>query len=140
MKTSILILLFSTVTFVSNVFSQIKISNFEDVKAQIIALEKAASKDSYFSRGFFHSIFQRTEYMEAYVMEPMAKKMLAESQALQTEFEKKKAEDKSFAIDANAILTWFYSKTKYYDERYLLYPVARVLWIHHTTSRENFVG
>ena len=24
-------------------------------------------------------------------------------------------------------MTWFYSKTKYYDERYLLYPVGRQL-------------
>ena len=89
-------------------------------------LLEPTSKDSYFSWGFFHSIFQRTEYMEAYVMEPMAKKMLEESQALQTEFEKKKAEDKAFAGDTNAILIWFYSKTKYSDERYLLYPVGRV--------------
>ncbi len=33
--------MFSTVTFISNVFSQAKASNFENVKAQIIALEKA---------------------------------------------------------------------------------------------------
>lgn len=85
------------------------------------------SKDSYFSWGFFHSIFQRTEYIEAYIMEPMAKKMLEESPALQKEFEEKKAADKIFAKDQNAILTWFYSKTKFYDERYLLYPVGRAL-------------
>ena len=85
------------------------------------------SKDSYFSWGFFMSIFQRTEYIEAYVMEPTAKKMLEDSPALQKEFEEKKAQDKSFANNPNAILTWFYSKTKFYDERYLLYPVGREL-------------
>ncbi|MEO7306612.1 MAG: M14 family metallopeptidase [Ferruginibacter sp.] len=90
-------------------------------------LLEPSSKDSYFSWGFFHSIFQRTEYMEAYVMEPMAKKMLEDSPALKKEFEEKKAADKIFANDQNAILTWFYSKTKFYDERYLLYPVGRVL-------------
>ncbi len=90
-------------------------------------LLEPASKDSYFSWGFFHSIFQRTEYMEAYVIEPTAKKMLEESPELQKEFEEKKAKDKSFANDPNAILTWFYSKTKFYDERYLLYPVGREL-------------
>jgi hypothetical protein len=90
-------------------------------------LLEPASKDSYFSWGFFHSIFQRTEYIEAYIMEPMAKKMLEESPALQKEFEEKKATDKAFANDQNAILTWFYSKTKFYDDRYLLYPVAREL-------------
>ncbi len=85
------------------------------------------SKDSYFSWGFFLSIFQRTEYIEAYVMEPMAKKMLKESPALQKEFEEKKATDSAFAKDPAAILTWFYSKTKFYDDRYLLYPVGRAL-------------
>ncbi len=85
------------------------------------------SKDSYFSWGFFLPIFQRTEYIEAYIMEPMAKKMLDESPELRQEFEQKKASDKAFANDQNAILTWFYSKTKFYDERYLLYPVGRAL-------------
>lgn len=83
------------------------------------------SPDSYFSWGFFHQIFQRTEYIEGYVMEPMIKKMLEESPELKAEFEKKKSEDTNFANNSNAIFTWFYSKTKYYDDRYLLYPVGR---------------
>jgi murein tripeptide amidase MpaA len=83
------------------------------------------SPDSYFSWGFFYQIFQRTEYIEAYVMEPTIKKMLEESPDLKKEFEKKKAEDTSFANNPYAIFAWFYSKTKYYDERYLLYPVGR---------------
>ena len=40
----------------------------------LMTLLEPASNDSYFSWGFFHSIFQRTEYIEAYVMEPLAKK------------------------------------------------------------------
>jgi hypothetical protein len=60
-------------------------------------------------------------------MDPIAKKLLEDSPALQKEFEEKKAADKAFANNPNAILTWFYSKTKYYDERYLLYPVGRLL-------------
>ena len=83
------------------------------------------SSDSYFSWGFFYQPFQRTEYIEAYVMEPTIKKMLGESPELKKEFEKKKLEDTNFANNPNAIFTWFYSKTKYYDERYLLYPVGR---------------
>ena len=85
------------------------------------------SKDSFFSCEFFHSIFQRTEYMEEYIMEPLAKKMLADSPELRKEFEMKKVQDLAFANNQNAILTWFYSKTKYYDSRYLLYPVGRIL-------------
>jgi hypothetical protein len=86
------------------------------------------SPDSYFQWGFFMQIFQRTEYIEAYVMEPTIKKMLEESPALQKEFEKKKAGDVSFANDPNAIFSWFYGKTKYYDDRYLLYPIGRELF------------
>lgn len=85
------------------------------------------SPDSFFSWGFFNSIFQRTEYIEAYVMEPTMTKILAESPELQKEFEDKKASDNVFANDPYAIYIWFYSKTNYYDHRYLLYPVGRHL-------------
>jgi len=103
------------------------ISSDQPLGELAMLLLEPMSKDSYFSWGFFLSIFQRTEYIEAYVMEPMAKKMLEESPELQKEFELKKAQDKAFANNQNAILTWFYSKTKYYDDRYLLYPVGREL-------------
>ncbi len=92
-----------------------------------VLLLEPNSPDSYFQWGFFHEIFQRTEYIEAYVMEPMAKKMLEDSPELKKEFEQKKINDPVFAKDPTAIFSWFYSKTKYYDERYLLYPVGREL-------------
>ncbi len=85
------------------------------------------SPDSFLSWGFFNQIFQRTEYIEAYVMEPTMKKMLEDSPELQKEFDQKKATDAVFAMDSDAIYSWFYSKTKYYDERYLLYPIGRNL-------------
>lgn len=90
-----------------------------------VLLLEPKSPDSYFSWGFFYQIFQRTEYIEAYVMEPTIKKMLDESPELKAEFEKKKSEDSSFATNPNAIFAWFYKQTKYYDDRYLLYPVGR---------------
>jgi hypothetical protein len=89
-----------------------------------VLLLEPKSPDSYLSWGFFDQIFQRTEYIEAYVMEPTMKKMLEESPELQKEFEQKKSQDPLFANDPNAIYTWFYSKTKYYDSRYLLYPIG----------------
>jgi len=104
-----------------------RISTDQPLGDLAILLLEPASPDSYFQWGFFPQIFQRTEYIEAYVMEPMAKKMLEDSPELKKEFEQKKIQDKAFANDPDAILTWFYSKTKYYDDRYLLYPVGRVL-------------
>lgn len=92
-----------------------------------MVLLEPVSKDSFFRWGFFLSIFQRTEYIEPYVMEPMAIKMLKESPALKAEFEQKLSADATFAKNPNAILGWFYSKTKYYDKNYLLYPIGREL-------------
>lgn len=92
-----------------------------------ILLLEPNSPDSYFSWGFFSKIFQRTEYIEAYVMEPLMKQMLENDPELKKEFEKKQEQEATFAKDPYAIFSWFYSKTKYYDERYLLYPVGREL-------------
>jgi len=102
-----------------------RISTDQPLGDLAILLLEPKSPDSYFSWGFFPQIFQRTEYIEAYVMEPTMKKMLDESPDLKKEFEQKKAGDVLFAKDPNAIFNWFYSKTKYYDDRYLLYPVGR---------------
>jgi hypothetical protein len=90
-----------------------------------IALLEPASGDSFFQWGFFLDCLQRTEYAEAYVMEPTARAMLAADPALVAEFETKLAADPEFAADPRARLDFFYRRTPYYDERALLYPVAR---------------
>ena len=70
---------------------------------------------------------QRTEYIEGYVIAPMAEEMMARDPALKNEFEKRLAADKVFADDPTARLQWFYERSPYYDQRYLLYPVGREL-------------
>jgi hypothetical protein len=82
------------------------------------------SPDSFFQWGFFLSILSRTEYVEPYVMEPMARTMLKENADLRQDFERKLKEDPGFAKDPRARLQWFYEKTPYYDQRYRLYPVG----------------
>lgn len=93
----------------------------------VTLLLEPSSNDSYFSWGFFTSIFQRTEYIEEYIMEPMIRKMLNDSDDLKWEFEKKKEADPNFGKNPYAIYSWFYAKTPYYDARYLLYPIGRVV-------------
>ena len=88
-------------------------------------LLEAESPDGVLAWNFFPAILQRTEYMEAYVTAPMADTMLARDPALKAEFEAKLAADKAFAADGDARLAWFYAQTPYFDDRYLLYPVAR---------------
>ena len=83
------------------------------------------SPDSYFQWGFMLEILNRTEYVEAYVMEPMAARMLEEDAELAAEFRQKLLSDREFAGDPRARLQWFYEKTPFYDREHLRYPIAR---------------
>ncbi len=88
-------------------------------------LLEAESPDGALAWNFFPAILQRTEYMEAYVTAPMADAMLKADPALKARFEAKLAAEPAFAADGDARLAWFYLQTPYFDDRYLLYPVAR---------------
>lgn len=96
----------------------------------VCALLEPVSEDSFFSWGFFLEIIQRTEYVEAYVMEPMAEKMLAEDPKLAREFEDKLKSDDQFRNNPQERLQWFYQRTPFYDDRAGLYPVAREIKIN----------
>jgi hypothetical protein len=83
--------------------------------------------DSYFQWGFFPECLERTEYFETYVLEPYAADALLKNPRLKADFEKKKAEDEAFSKDQQAQLRWFYERSPYADDTYLLYPVGRSL-------------
>lgn len=89
------------------------------------ALLEAESPDSVLAWNFFPGMLQRTEYIEGYAIAPLAEKMLAADPTLRQAFEAKLAADPAFAADGYARLEWFYQRTPYYDDRYLLYPIAR---------------
>lgn len=91
-----------------------------------INLLTAESPDSFWSWGFFNSTLVSAEEPEEYVMEPMARKMLAEDPKLAAEFKKKLKEDKAFAKDPQARLQWFYQRTPFYDVNAYVYPVGTV--------------
>lgn len=88
-------------------------------------LLEAESPDGLLAWNYFPQILQRTEYIEGYAIAPLAEQMLARDPALKAEFEKKLKSDKAFAADPAARLGWFYARTPYYDDRYLLYPIGR---------------
>lgn len=90
----------------------------------VMTLLEPESEDSFFQWGFFNEILQRTEYMEGYVIAPMAEAMLAADPALRSAFEARLAADADFAGNPDARLAWFYERSPYYDARYLLYPVG----------------
>ena len=90
-------------------------------------LLEAESPDSLLQWGFFPDILQRTEYMEGYAIAPLADAMLARDPALKAAFDRALADDSALAADPAKRLAWFYRRTPYYDDRYLLYPVGREL-------------
>jgi hypothetical protein len=89
-------------------------------------LLEPASPDSFLSWGFFNANLTSAEAPEAYVMEPMARAMLAESPALRKAFAEKLKTDKNFAKDRNARLNWFYNQTPFADSNRYMYPVGKV--------------
>ncbi|WP_105198953.1 M14 family metallopeptidase [Pseudoalteromonas sp. T1lg10] len=78
--------------------------------------------DSLLQWGFFHSLFQRTEYVENYALAPYAEQMLLNNEDIKESYEQK-LKDSSFAEDAKARRAWLYAQSPYYDQQYLNYPI-----------------
>ena len=91
----------------------------------VVLLLEPQSSESFFAWGMFPEVLSRVEYIEPYAIAPLADRMLAADPALKAEFEARLASDPAFAANPHARLAWFYERTPFYDDRYLLYPVAR---------------
>lgn len=91
----------------------------------VMYLLEPQSPDSFLAWGFFVEIFSRTEYIEEYAIEPLARWMLARDEKLKQEFEQKKKQEPDFVNDKAKVYQWFYERSEFYDTRYLLYPVGR---------------
>jgi len=102
------------------------ISTDQPLGELLVLMLEPQAPDSFLQWGFFLEIFTRTEYAEAYVLEPLAQKMLDNDADLKIRFEKKLASDETFAGSQYLRLMWFYEQTPFYDGQYLLYPVARI--------------
>jgi hypothetical protein len=103
----------------------VRISTDQPLGALAAYLLEPESDDSFFAWGFFSEILQRVEYMEPYAIAPMAERMLENDPALKAEFEKRLQEDPAFAASPLRRLQFFYERSPFYDDRYLLYPVGR---------------
>jgi hypothetical protein len=91
-----------------------------------IHLLEPQAPDSLLAWGFFNAIFERKEYAEPYVMERLARDMLANDPKLREEFERRLAADKTFAASPGARLEFFYRRSPWWDPRLGLYPVGRL--------------
>ena len=103
----------------------VRVSTDQPLGTLAALILEPSSPDSLFQWGFFNSILSPTEYVEAYIMEPMAERMMAEDPKLAEEFRAKLESDAAFRGNANARLWWFYQRTPFYDERARLYPIGR---------------
>jgi hypothetical protein len=94
-------------------------------KVAIHFLEPEAP-DSAVAWGFFNAIFEQKEYAEPYVMEPLARDMLAKDPALAKDFAERLAADAAFAASPEARLNFFYLRSPWRDPHLGLYPVGRL--------------
>ena len=92
----------------------------------VLHLLEPAAPDSLLRWGYLDAIFEMKEYGEDYVLEPLARGMLARDPKLKEEFEAKLANDPVFAADAHARLNFFYERSPYRDERLNVYPIGRI--------------
>lgn len=102
----------------------VRVSTDQPLGNLAMVMLEPESADSLLAWGFFSEILQRTEYIEGYVAAPMAERMLDADPALKAEFTALLAADPVFAADPKARLAWFYQRSPFYDERFLLYPVG----------------
>ncbi len=84
------------------------------------------SPDSFVAWGFFNSIFEQKEYGEGYVLEKLAREMLAKDENLRREFEQRLKADEKFAASPRERLRFFYERSPYWDREMNVYPVGRV--------------
>ncbi len=105
----------------------IRIPTDQPLGALATCLLEPESEDSFFAWGFFTEILQRVEYMEPYAIAPMAEQMLADDPNLKAQFEERLRNEDGFAASPLRRLQFFYERSPFYDDRYLLYPVGREL-------------
>ena len=93
----------------------------------ILNLLEPHAPDSLTRWGFFNAIFEEKEYAEHYVLEALAREMMANDPALEREFRERLATDAEFAASPSERLRFFYRRSPYWDPQMNLYPVGRII-------------
>jgi hypothetical protein len=91
----------------------------------VTALFEPSGTDSFLQWGFFNAAFEQKEYMEAYVAEEVAERMLADP-ATKKAFVERLERDATFAASPAARLDFFYRRHPSFDVELNRYPVVRV--------------
>jgi hypothetical protein len=88
-------------------------------------LLEAQSPDGFMAWGFFLTVFQKKEYGGDYVVEPLARAMMAHDPKLAADFHAKLESDSAFAKDPSARNDWFYRRSPWNDPEQDMHPIAR---------------
>jgi zinc carboxypeptidase len=95
----------------------------------VLNLLEPQAPDSFARWGFFNAIFEEKEYAEHYILETLAREMLAADAKLANEFENLIATDPEFAASPAQRLRFFYRRSPYWDPQLNLYPVGRIITV-----------
>jgi hypothetical protein len=100
-----------------------------DQRSALVAMHllEAQAPDGLLRWNFFDTVLEKKEYGEAYVVEPLARKMMQEDPALAKEFREKLAADPAFAADPKARLDFFFRRSPWADPEQDIIPVYRAL-------------
>ncbi|HET7113020.1 MAG TPA: hypothetical protein VFI57_05215, partial [Pyrinomonadaceae bacterium] len=93
----------------------------------VMNLLEPEAPDSFVRWGFFNAIFEEKEYGEAYVLEALAREMMANDPDLKREFEELLASNAEFAASPSERLRFFHKRSPYWDPQMNLYPVGRIV-------------
>ena len=93
----------------------------------IANLLEPEAPDSLLSWGFFNAFFERKEYAEDFIMEPLARKMLTVHVKIKKEFQDKLTGDEEFRSNPGKRLDFFYKRSVYFDKREDIYPIFRFM-------------
>jgi len=99
-------------------------SNQQSLRVIVNLLEPTAP-DSLAKWGFFNMFLERKEYIEPYVMEPYAKKMLTENERYRKDFYNKLETDEAFKNNPKLRLDFFYKRSPFFDKNEKIYPIIK---------------
>jgi hypothetical protein len=105
----------------------------------VLHLFEPASIDSLAQWGFFNTVFEVKEYMEGYVIEEVAREMLAKDPAVAKAWQEALAADPELAKSPQRRLEWFYRRHPAWDARRNVLPVYRIDTDLHTTQVDDTV-
>jgi len=100
-----------------------------DQRSALVAVHllEAQAPDGLMYWNAFDTVFETKEYAEDYVMEPLARRMMAEDPELAKSFRARVAADSTFAKDPFARVDFFFRRSAWGDPEQNLHPAARAL-------------